>query len=76
MGWASGDEVFEPVADKLIEMDAPDDLRRQVCTVLIAALQQRGWDTECESLSRYPGDPAIVAAFRDNGVQADGGDDG
>jgi hypothetical protein len=68
MGWASGDEVFDPVADTLIELGASDELKRAVCSVLIAALQNRGWDTESESLGMYPDDPAIVAAFRDNDV--------
>jgi hypothetical protein len=68
MGWASGDEVFDPVAKKLIELGAPDELKHQVCSVLIAALQNRGWDTESESLGMFPNDRAIIAAFRDNGI--------
>jgi hypothetical protein len=77
MGWASGDLVFDPVAKKLIELRAPDDVRREVCSVLIAALQNRGWDTEGESLGEFAGDPAIVAAFRKNDiVQACANEDG
>lgn len=68
MGWASGDEVFEPVANKLIELNAPADLKQQVCSVLIDALQNRGWDTESESLGMYQDDPAIIAAFRENDI--------
>lgn len=68
MGWAGGYEVFDPVADKLIELGATDDVKREVCSVLIAALQNRGWDTESESLGTYPDDPAIVAAFKQNGI--------
>jgi hypothetical protein len=68
MGWASGDEVFEPVANKLIELCAPAEMKRQVCSVLIDALQNRGWDTESESLGNYQDDPAIIAAFRENDI--------
>lgn len=80
MGWASGGDVFDPVANKLIELDAPADLKQQVCSVLIGALQNRGWDTESESLGEYQDDPAIIAAFREHDiflgcwiVDADGG---
>jgi hypothetical protein len=68
MGWASGDEVFEPVANKLIELNAPAELKRQVCSVPIEALQNRGWDTESESLGMYQDDPAIIAAFREHDI--------
>jgi hypothetical protein len=68
MGWAGGDEVFDPVARKLIEHGASDDLKRDVCNVLIAALQNRGWDTEGESLSEFEDDEAIVDAFRKHGI--------
>lgn len=68
MGWASGDEVFDPVARKLIELEASDEAKRGVCSVLIKALQDRGWDTEGESLGEFSDDPAIVAAFRDNDI--------
>ncbi len=68
MGWSSGDEVFDPVARKLIELGVPDAVKTGVCTVLIGGLQARGWDTESESLGRFAGDPAIVEAFRRNGV--------
>ena len=68
MGWASGGEVFDPVADKLIELGATEEMKREVCSVLIAALQNRGWDTESESLGMYPNDQGIIAAFREHGV--------
>lgn len=68
MGWASGGDVFEPVARKLIEHGAGDDLKREVCSVLIGALRDRGWDTEQESLSEFDDDEAIMSAFREHGI--------
>ncbi|WP_055591371.1 hypothetical protein [Peterkaempfera griseoplana] len=76
MGWASGDQVFAPVARKLVELGASAEVKRQVCSVLINALQDRGWDTEGESLGEFQDDPAIVAAFRERGVVATCGDQG
>lgn len=69
MGWASGNEVFEPVADALIESGASDDVKQAVCSALIGALLGRGWDTEAESLGLYADDVAIRAAFREHGVE-------
>lgn len=69
-----GDEVFDPVADKLIELGVDPIVRREVCSVLIDALQQVGWDTEYESMQRYMNDLAIVAAFVEHGVLPEGAD--
>lgn len=68
MGWASGGEVFDPVARELQGAAAPVEVRERVCRVLIDALQNRGWDTEGESLGEFQDDPAIVRAFKANGV--------
>ena len=63
MGWASGNEVFEPVADALISTCASDQVKQTVCEALIKALLDRGWDTAEESLGLYEGNSAIVSAF-------------
>ena len=68
MGWASAGGIFVPVANKLVELGVFDDIRREVCSVLIATLQEGDWDTESESLGEFADDPAIVQAFRENGV--------
>lgn len=68
MGWASAGEIFDPVATAMIELNAPDEMKTEVLGKLIAALQGGDWDTECESLDCFADDPAIVAAFRQNGV--------
>jgi hypothetical protein len=68
MGWASGSEVFDPVAKALIDGGADDTLKTNVCSVLINQLRERGWDTEEESLGLFEEDDAIVRAFRQNGI--------
>lgn len=68
MGWSGGDEVFDPVADALIEAQVDDAVIFKVLTTLISKLQGRDWDTEEESLSRYQNNPAVVAAFYDCGA--------
>lgn len=68
MGWASGGEVFEPVADVMIHMKLTDAEMYLISVALINGLQSRGWDTENESLGMYQDYPAIVAAFKDCGI--------
>lgn len=63
MGWASGNDIFDPVAQALIDAAAADKLKRDVLTKLIDALCNEGWDTEDESFDRFRHDPAIVQAF-------------
>jgi hypothetical protein len=71
MGWNSANPIFNAVADDLIATNASDETKRLVLGDLIAELQNGDWDTEDESLDRYSDDPAIVAAFREHGVQYD-----
>lgn len=68
MGWASAGSIFDPVAKALVELNAPDDMKRAVLGTLIGQLQDGDWDTEGESLEDFQDDPAIVAAFRDHDV--------
>jgi hypothetical protein len=68
MGWNSAGEIFNPVAQALIDTNAPDDTKTRVLGDLIKQLQSGGWDTEDESLERFTHDPAVVEAFRRNGV--------
>jgi hypothetical protein len=74
MGWASGGEIFDEVAQALIEAKASDELKQRLLTRLIDKLRDGDWDTCDESLERFADDPAIVAAFADNGFTL-GGDD-
>jgi hypothetical protein len=64
MGWASGGEVFDPVARKMREMACTDEQVTEVLAILIDGLQERGWDTEDESLGEFQDDAAITEAFR------------
>lgn len=68
MGWSSAGQIFDPVARALIEAGASDDLKRKTLSALIGQLQEGDWDTEDASLDEFADDPAIVQAFRDNGV--------
>jgi hypothetical protein len=68
MGWASAGEIFDPIAQALIDLQAPDELKRVLLTDLIGRLRAEDWDTEDYSLSLFRHDPVIVAAFAANGV--------
>ncbi len=76
MGWSSaGYQIFDPMADALVEAGASLELKTRVLSKLIAVLQEGDWDCEDESLEKYRDDPAIVAAFAENGVTPWDGDD-
>lgn len=72
MGWASAGEIFDPVAQALIDLGADEQTKRRVLGTLIDKLQDGDWDTEDESLAEFADDPVIVALFAERGV---GGDD-
>jgi len=69
MGWASAGDIFDPIAQALIDCDAPDEMKRTVLGGLIGRLLEEDWDTARDSLDQFKGDPAIVAAFADRGVK-------
>jgi hypothetical protein len=71
MGWAGGHEVFDPVANALIQLNVSGIVMFEVCKALIGPLQERGWDTEGESLGEFRDYPEIVAAFAVCGVELD-----
>jgi hypothetical protein len=68
MGWASAGAIFNPIAQALINLGAPDEMKREILGKLIGVLQGEDWDTEEESLDRFADDPVIVQAFADHGV--------
>jgi hypothetical protein len=68
MGWASAGAIFDPVAQAMIDLNAPREMKLRVLGALIGALQDGDWDTEDESLEQFAGDPAIVEAFRQHGI--------
>ena len=58
-----GGQVFEPVARKLLDYNAPDYVITDVCAVLIEQLQGLYWETEAASLAEFNQHPAVVEAF-------------
>lgn len=72
MGWSSGGCYFSGAADQLIKHrkmgNVNDAAITDVLSALIYDLQQGDWDTEGESLGDYQEHPAIVEAFKLNGV--------
>lgn len=69
MGWSSANEIFDPVAQVLIDLGADDKTKTTILGRLIVGLQEGDWDTEDESLDKFRRDPAIVAAFAAHGVE-------
>lgn len=76
MGWSSANGIFDPVAQKLAELGASDELVTGVLETLIEQLQGGDWDTEDESLERFADDEAVVEAFRRRGVYDRCGNEG
>lgn len=69
MGWSSGGDVFDPVAETLREMDGiPEQDRTLICVALIKALQGNDWDTEDESLEHFRHTKFVTDAFAEAGV--------
>jgi hypothetical protein len=68
MGWASAGQIFDPVAQAFIDASIDNATKTRILGDLIKQLQDGDWDTEDESLERFTHDPAIVEAFRRNGV--------
>lgn len=69
MGWSSGGDVFDPVAETLREMDGiPEQDRTLICVSLIKALQGNDWDTEDESLEHFRHTKFVTDAFAEAGV--------
>ena len=76
MGWASAGDIFDPIAQALVDLNAPEETKRKVLGPLIAKLQEQDWDTESESLEEFRDDPVIIALFRERGITAECGDQG
>jgi hypothetical protein len=68
MGWGSARDIFDPVAQVLIDLKATPDKMREVLTPLIRQLVENDWDTTDESLEKFQDHPAIVECFRANEV--------
>lgn len=64
MGWASAGAIFDRVTSALVDNNVPDDVVTSTCASLIEALTAEDWDTVGESIDRFSGEPAVIAAFR------------
>lgn len=63
MGWSGGNEVFDRVATALLATALPDLTKASILETLIDSLQDQGWDTEGEVLSRFLDSEPVVDAF-------------
>jgi hypothetical protein len=68
MGWNSANDIFDPVAESLLDHNIDFHSRVNILTSLIRNLQSQDWDTEDESLERFASHPEVVEAFRLCGV--------
>lgn len=73
MGWNSANDIFDPVAQALIDAGAGADQLREVLGVLIRRLQSEDWDTEGESLERFQDNPIVVEVFAEQGIHLPNG---
>lgn len=67
MGWASAGNIFDPVAQALIDAKLPGEKVRIVLVKLIKQLEEGDWDTQDESLGIFLDNPVVVDAFRECG---------
>lgn len=68
MGWNSAGDIFDPVAQALLDSNVDYYSTVHILTVLIRGLQDGDWDTEDESLEQFAQWPAVVEAFEKCGV--------
>lgn len=68
MGWGSAGDIFDPVAQALVDLGASEDVKRRVLGPLIDKLRDEDWDTCDESAERFVDDPVIVALFAERGL--------
>lgn len=68
MSWKSAGDVFDRVAQALVDLGASHELKRRVLGPLIEVLRDGDWDGEEHSLARFADDPDIVAVFAEHDV--------
>ncbi len=76
MGWARGQDVFDPVALHIVKLVAKEEMDeeigRGILVLLIDQLQSADWDTEDESLYEFRNIPFVAQAFAAQGVHLEG----
>jgi hypothetical protein len=68
MGFSRGNEIFDPVAYRLIEADLHPAVTYEIARTLIDALLECDWDTADESLDEFEEFEPIRGAFRECGI--------
>src|SRR5882724_383862 len=68
MGFNRGNEIFDPVAYRLIEADLDPAITYEIARTLIDALLDADWDRADESVDEFLEFEPIVAAFRECGI--------
>ncbi len=64
MGWGSAGQIFDMVADALIDAGTSDQHLGRVCYVLAKALCDQDWDTIDASIGGFEDYPVVVEALR------------
>lgn len=68
MGWGSARDIFDPVAQAMIDLGVSPEKMREVLIPLIGKLINEDWDTADESLEKFQEHPVIVECFRANEI--------
>lgn len=74
MGWSSGNEIFDPVCQEIVnQVEKCDGLysrdAKVILTILIDQLMCNDWDTVEGSLEKFKLYRFVVQAFKENGVE-------
>lgn len=75
MSWSGGGEIFDAVMKRLVELNVGWYPTQEIAVALFDVLDNRGWDTQEESLGLLHGQPGaapIVSMFNMLGYVADG----
>lgn len=68
MSWNTANEIFDPVAQALVDNNVNQEATLSVLITLIRNLQSEDWDTEDESLEKFSDCPIVVEAFKKCGI--------
>jgi hypothetical protein len=68
MGWCSASDIFDTVAQGLINADASREVMFETLTPLVERLRADDWDCEHSSLARFRDNTVIVDLFAVFGV--------
>lgn len=62
MGWGSGTELFDAVAESIINSPLTRKEKVKILVTLIEAMEDKDWD--CQQDSRYWNEPLVAASFK------------